>query len=164
MKRNGVPQITAADLADAVRQRMGAYLRSAGGRRIRAFISVGGAAADLGAASKPLPTGIVDRRVSQLPNPSVMRAMAEQGAVLVNFLDPVRLAYRYRFPVAPVPLPPLARGRMFIEKKYPVGLAVAFALVIVALLFVVIEFDLDFYVRRALGLKPRPVMGEWMGG
>jgi len=43
---------------------------------------------------------------------------------------------------------------MFVEKRYPVNLAVLFAVVIIALLFIVIEIDLDYYVKRLLHRSP----------
>jgi len=156
--RNRVPLLAPQSLSEAVAQRMDAYQRAAQGRPIRAFINVGNGAANLGESNKPLPTGLVDKRPAQLPNPSVVRAMAEQGATIINFSDITRLAYRYRFPVAPLPMPALAKGRMFAEKKYPVNLAVIFTVLIVVLLFGVIEIDVDYYARRVLGMRPRDGM------
>jgi poly-gamma-glutamate system protein len=158
--RNKVELLLPKSLDEAVARRMEIYRREAGGRPIRAFVNVGNAVANLGAELKPPATGVLDKRPVQLPNPSVIRSMAEQGAQIINLLDASRLAYRYRFPVAPVPLPTLAKGRLFVERKYPVGLALVFAIVIIGLLFVVIEFDLDFYVRRLLGLPP--VLGAFV--
>jgi poly-gamma-glutamate system protein len=152
--RNGVPAILPQSLEDAVSQRMTIYRREAGMSPIRAFINVGNAVANLGETEKPLPTGVVERRPGELPNPSVVRAMAEGGATIINLYDVNRLAYRYKFPVAPIPMPPLAKGRMFVEKRYPVNLAVLFAVVIIALLFIVIEIDLDYYVKRLLHRSP----------
>jgi poly-gamma-glutamate system protein len=154
VSRNKVARLSADSLAEAVSRRMEIYRREAAGRPIRMFINVGNAAANLGEGARPPATGLLDKRPEQLPNPSVIRAMAELGVPVINLLDVSRLAYRYRFPVAPIPLPALAKGRLFVERKYPVGLALAFAIVIIALLFVVIRFDLDFYVRRMLGLPP----------
>ena len=133
---------------------MGIYQREAQGRKIRTFINVGSAVANLGEGMKPLPTGRISRRPEQLPEPSVIRAMAEKGVAIINLTDVALLAYRYRFPVAPIPLPALAKGRLFVERKYPVGLALAFAVVIVVLLFFVIEYDLDYYRRRLFGQVP----------
>jgi len=154
VSRNKVALLSSDSLAEAVTRRMEIYRREAAGKPIRAFINVGNAAANLGEESRPPATGVLDKRPEQLPKPSVIRAMAEQSAQVINLLDVSRLAYRYRFPVAPVPLPALAKGRLFLERKYPVGLALAFAVIIVLLLLVVIRFDLDFYVRRVLGLPP----------
>jgi poly-gamma-glutamate system protein len=154
VSRNKVALLSADSLAEAVTRRMEIYRREAAGKPIRAFINVGNAAADLGEESRPPATGVLDKRPEQLPNPSVIRAMAEQGVPVINLLDVSRLAYRYRFPVAPIPLPALAKGRLFVERKYSVSLALVFAVIIVLLLLVVIRFDLDFYVRRMLGLPP----------
>jgi len=158
ISRNGVPRLNPASLDEAVARRMELYSREAQGRRIRAFVNVGSSAANVGEGVRPLPTGRINRRPEQLPAPSVVRAMAEKGAAVINLTDVARLAYRYRFPVAPIPLPALARGRLFVERKYPVGLALAFAVVIVVLLFFVIEYDLDYYLRRLFGRAA--VVGE----
>ncbi len=154
VSRNKVARLSADSLGDAVARRMETYRHEAAGKPIRAFINVGNAVANLGEGAKPPATGVLDKRPEQLPDPSVIRAMTEQGVPVINLLDVNRLAYRYRFPAAPIPLPALAKGRLFVERKYPVGLALAFAIVIIVLLFVVIRFDLDFYVRRMLGLPP----------
>jgi len=151
ISRNGVMRLHAESLGEAVARRMEIYSREAQGRRIRAFVNVGNSVANLGEAAKPLPTGRISRRPEQLPAPSVVRAMAEKGAAIINLTDVPRLAWRYRFPVAPIPLPPLAKGRLFVERKYPVGLALIFTVVIVVLLFFVIEYDLDYYRRRLFG-------------
>lgn len=152
ISRNHVLRLDPESLGEAVTRRMAVYQREAQGARIRAFINVGSAVANLGEATRPLPTGRIDRRPEQLPAPSVVRAMAENGAAIINLNDVPRLAYRYRFPVAPIPLPALAKGRLFVGPKYPVGLALVFAVVVVVLLFFVIEYDLDYHRKRLFGV------------
>jgi poly-gamma-glutamate system protein len=155
--RNRVPPLLPQSLEDAVARRMEIYRREAAGKPIRGFINVGNAVANLGEPDKPLATGVLDRRPAQLPSPSVVRAMAEKGVAIINLTDVPRLAYRFRFPVAPIPLPALAKGRLFVEPRYSVGLALAFAVIIIVLLLLVIEFDLDYYRRRMLGrAQPEP--------
>jgi poly-gamma-glutamate system protein len=149
--RNAIAMAEPASLEHAVKLRVDAYRRTAGSRPIRAYVNVGNAPASIGVSERALPSGIVNRRPADMPSPSVAREMAEQGVRVINLQDIVRLAYNYRFPVAPVPVPPLARGRMFMEKRYPVVWAMVFAAVIVALLLIVIEIDLDYYARRLLG-------------
>ncbi|MEO0108496.1 MAG: poly-gamma-glutamate system protein, partial [candidate division WOR-3 bacterium] len=129
--RNRVRLLRASNLDEAVRARMALYQEAAGGHRYRAFINVGDAPVNIGDDGRPIPTGVVTRSPERMPAKSVARAMAEQGARVVNFRDILRLAYRYRLPVAPVPIPPLAKGRMFTERRYSVPLAALAALVIV---------------------------------
>lgn len=146
--RNRVPLLTAQSPAEAAEQRLMLYRRSAGTGKIRAFVNVGNSTVNLGADPGKVPTGIVDRRAAQLPEPSLVRLFAEQGTTIINLHDVTRLAFRYRFPVAPVPLPPLAKGRLFLEPRYRTELAAIFAAILVVLLFFVIRYDLDYYVRR----------------
>lgn len=87
VSRNKVARLSADSLAEAVSRRMEIYRREAAGRPMRAFINVGNAVANLGEGARPPATGLLDKRPEQLPNPSVIRAMAEQGVPAINLLE-----------------------------------------------------------------------------
>jgi poly-gamma-glutamate system protein len=113
---SGIPVIEATDLVADVRERMAIYQEKAGGRRIAAFVNVGGAWANLGTdpAILELQPGL--DRVKSLPDPSrrgVLFEMAREGIPIVHLLNIKGLVVRYGLPWDPTPLPAVGEGEIY---------------------------------------------------
>lgn len=118
IRRNGIPFIEEEDLQAAVARRLAAYEEAAGGRRIRAFVNIGGTAVNLGESprAQKIPVGL-----QLLPMMDAHRArgvifkMAERGIPIIHLLNIRRLARWYGIPFDPSPLPPLGEGPVFLR-------------------------------------------------
>jgi poly-gamma-glutamate system protein len=75
IRRSGVPELTGGSFADIVRKRMAIYLERARGRPIKAFVNVGGAAANVGQCDQ---SKIIAGIVRRIP------PCAEQGQGLIH--------------------------------------------------------------------------------
>lgn len=71
--------------------------------------------------------------------------IVNSGRPVIHIAKPSRIALDYRLPVAPVPLPEIGKGRLFYERRYSVPLALFFAIVILALLILVIRYEIESY-------------------
>ena len=67
---------------------------------------------------------------------------------VVNLIDINVLAQDNGLGVAPIPLPKPGEGRLYYEYKYSVVIAVVATLILAVILFVVLRFDVDYYLKR----------------
>ena len=136
VKRNEIPLIARKGFSANVRARMEAYTASAGGRRIAAFVNVGGAAYNLGLCADVwrVRSGLVET-LPPCPEESkgVIFRMAETGMPVINLLNVKDLAARYGLPIDPSPLPALGEGAVFRARRFPFA-ALASLLFLVAVL------------------------------
>jgi len=143
--RNSLPEIKTQNLDASIQTRMELYLNSAPADGYRVFINVGGGAAALGGVD--LPSGVIE------PNPHVLnRGVAgeflRRGVPVINFSDINRLARLYNLPIAPIPLPPAGRGKLFYDTRYSVPLAAVLTAVMLILIFIILRLDVDHYRKR----------------
>ena len=104
----GIRLIEEKDLAANVATRMALYAERAAGRRIAAFVNIGGGWANLGTSAEVLAMKPGVASVGDLPpedRRGVVHAMAAAGTPIVHLLDIAQLAAAYRLPWDPVPLP-----------------------------------------------------------
>jgi len=135
----GVDLIDSADLAENVALRVAVYRREARGKRIAAFVSIGGSWANLGTSSAvlSLSPGVPD--VQAFPAEStwgVLHTLAADGVSILHLLNVADLAQEYGLPWDPSPLPaagePMLRdasstaslGLAMASSVYALGLAI----------------------------------------
>lgn len=114
IRLTGIPVIEEPDLASNVRARMAVYVAGAGGKRIAAFVNVGGSWANMGvdASILELRPGLTE--VKKIPPPEkrgVIQEMASRGVPVVHLLFIRGLAERCSLPWDPVPLPEPGKGK-----------------------------------------------------
>lgn len=157
LDRNRIPFIEVAEELSSIDQRMKIYDDYAGGRRIAAYINVGGSLVSIGEKSakrlyrpglnlKPNPRGIgVD---------SVMMRFLRDGVPVINMSKVVALAERYGMPVEPTELTPAGSGLVFEKREHSRPLVAG---LLVFLLFTVYGLlKLEFGARlTALGGRRR---------
>jgi poly-gamma-glutamate system protein len=153
IERNSLPYLSAETLDRDVQQRMEIYQRHAAGRRIGAYVNVGGAIASNGPAEEgrwigpgltlKLPAGAVTED-------SAMSRFADAGIPVINLVDMYDLAPEFGLPWRPRTLPPVGEGRAYGHLRYNRPLAgVTLAVIIGGLLIAA-------YLRRRSGLcSPR---------
>lgn len=84
----------------------------------------------------------------RLKGTSVAKAIAERGVPIVNLVEFEKLAHKYGLPIAPIPLPPVGEGKLYHKTVYSVPLASVFIVIIIAILIVVVTFDVEHIIRR----------------
>jgi poly-gamma-glutamate system protein len=143
--RSGLEEISGQNLDESVRSRMDFYLGSLPGERFGAFINVGGGAAALGGVD--LPSGIIEPNQNIL-NRGVAGEFLRRGVPVINFSDISHLARLNNLPLAPIPLPPAGRGKLFYEFRYSVLLASIFAGIMLIIIFIILRLDVDHYLKK----------------
>ena len=150
IKRNGILKIIADSLVEQVEQRLNIYQLSEADRRssfkLAAFVNIGYSVSNLGDIQSTPSTGIISRRNNKVIESSVIGKMVAKRIPVINILDVNRLAERYSLPIAPLPLPKVGKGRLFMEPRYSVQLAIVMVVLIIIALFFVIRFDLEYYL------------------
>lgn len=115
IRASGLPVIEEPDLASNVRARMAVYETGASGRRIAAFINIGGSWANMGVDSSILELRPGLTEVKMIPPPEkrgVIQEMASRGVPVVHLLFVRGLAERCGLPWDPVPLPKPGGGEV----------------------------------------------------
>ena len=116
MEVSGIPIIRESDLGLNVEARMQLFEKSAGGKKIKAFINIGGSWANMGLDSSVLELRPGLARIRRLPlceKRGVIFEMAERGVPVIHLLYIKGLAERYGLSWDPVPLPDPGKGRVY---------------------------------------------------
>jgi poly-gamma-glutamate system protein len=115
IRASGLPVIEEPDLAANVRVRMAVYAAGAAGKRIAAFINIGGSWANMGVDASILELRPGLSEVKRIPPPEkrgVIQEMASRGVPVVHLLFIRGLAERCGLPWDPVPLPEPVAGEI----------------------------------------------------
>jgi poly-gamma-glutamate system protein len=97
IRRSGVPELTGGSFADIVRKRMAVYLEGARGRPIKAFVNVGGAAANVGQCDQSKITAGIVRRIPpcQEQGQGLIHQFLRMRVPVIHLLQVQRLARTY---------------------------------------------------------------------
>lgn len=109
------------------------------GRRVAAFVNVGGAPANLGNCPRAsrIPVGLQLRPMTCFhPERGVIFLMAELGMPIIHLLNVREVAGDYGLPFDPIPLPQIGEGRIYLESRHPVKFVfLSLALIFLTLLW-----------------------------
>jgi poly-gamma-glutamate system protein len=108
IRLTGLPVIEEPDLASNVRARMAVYETGAAGKRIAAFVNIGGSWANMGVDPSILELRPGLTEVNKIPpreKRGVIQEMASRGVPVIHLLFIRGLAERCGLPWDPVPLP-----------------------------------------------------------
>jgi poly-gamma-glutamate system protein len=114
IRLSGIPFLNEPNLSKNVDQRMRIYLGASFGKRIAAFVNIGGSYADMG--TNPLILKLEPGVNRQMTIPSeekthgVVFAMAKRHIPVIHLLHIKGLALRYGLPWDPMPLPSISDG------------------------------------------------------
>lgn len=146
IERNNIPKLTGSSLGERIEQRFSLYWQKRGLKRIVAFVNIGNCVTNIGDLLAKTKTGIITRPNNEVVEPSVIAKMLANKVPVINILDVNRLAEKYSLPIAPSPLPKIGTGRLFSLPRYSVYLALVMIGIILVILFLVIRYDLEFYL------------------
>lgn len=140
--RNGVPMIEARNLDEIIEIKMEKFLSTGD---IKAFINVGERTTAL--AGLVQDAGLVKPYSIKTGNGLIAR-FSQKGVPVINLIDINALAQENGLGVAPIPLPKPGEGRLYYEYKYSVVIAIVATFILAVILFVVLRFDVDYYLKR----------------
>lgn len=143
--RNQVEFINSEDLDTNIKKRLDYYFAKG---RIKLFINIGKSIANMGENRALLSSGIIKNKPKKMSGNSVVQLMIEKKIPVINITDVNKIALRYGLPVAPVPLPVMGKGKLFLENRLSQTLAIIFTFVIIIVLFFVIRYDLEYYLTK----------------
>lgn len=116
IRRSGLPVVEEPDLERNVRLRVGLYMQAASGRRIGAFVNIGGSWANIGTDASVLRVAPGLARVAEIPpagSRGVLQEMASRGIPVIHLLNIKGLAAVHGLPWDPSPLPRPGEGALY---------------------------------------------------
>jgi poly-gamma-glutamate system protein len=140
--RNNVPMIEARNLDEIIEKKMERF--GAPGKA-KVFINTGEHPTAL--AGLVADRGLV-KPYSIKTGSGLIARFSQAGVPVINLIDINTMAQDNGLDVAPIPLPKPGEGRLYYEYKYSVAIAVLATLILAVILFVVLRFDVDYYMKR----------------
>ena len=140
--RNNVLLLEAGNLDEIIDEKMEIY--NAEGR-IKAFVNVGEKTTAL--VGSEATTGFIRPRALRAGRGTIAQ-FSSRGIPVINLIDIDELAETYDMPAAPIPLPRPGEGRLYYEYRYSVTFAIFATVILVVILFIVLRFDVDYYLKR----------------
>lgn len=119
--RNQLQLIKAAEMVEAIDERMRIYRERAKGQTIKAYINVGGGLISVGGTEgkKVYRPGLnLQAPRGALQVDCVMTRFMRQGTPAINLVQVNELAEQYELPLAPDSLPPIGEGSAFVKREY----------------------------------------------
>ena len=144
---NNIQILDANDLGEAIQKRIEIYTKNG---LPKVLINIGGGSAALGGMT--ITTGFIKPRQIKLGK-GLIAQFSQMGVPVINLEDISNLAEKYRLPLAPIPLPRVGEGSLYYEMKYSVNQAILYTIILVVLLFFILRFDIDYYLRKGLRKK-----------
>jgi poly-gamma-glutamate system protein len=137
IERNGLEQLDSSTYDKSLEQRMMIYDKQAAGKKVKAYINVGGGTVSVG---RSLGKHLYHSGLNLEPPPgaadidSVMTAFAKRDAAVIHLSGIRDLAIAYGFPQAPTTLPKVGKGNVYGQPQYNRWIAAAMLVVILAVL------------------------------
>jgi poly-gamma-glutamate system protein len=133
------------DLESNITKRIALYQSNGA---MKAFVNIGRSAANIGEHRLQLNSGLINIKPKSLNGNYLVLQMLDNKIPVINITDANRVARKYGLPVAPMPMQPVGRGRLYTEEKFSSTLAIIFSLLIILLLYFVIRYDLEYYLSK----------------
>jgi len=140
--RNDIPLLDAENFDEIIEQKMEQYTVKG---EIRCFINVGEKTTALAGSEADI--GLIRPRTIRTGN-GLIAQFSKMGIPVVNLMNLNGLAEEYDLAIAPIPLPKPGEGRLYYEYKYSVTFAIIATVILVIILFIILRFDIDYYLKR----------------
>jgi len=142
IERNDVQLVRENDLAGNIKNKMKVYQDSY--KKYDAYVNIGGGLSSIGSSiNGRLITDGYHRNIhnNNIPRKGTMFEFAQNGTPIIHLADISGIARSYELPQAPVPVPEVGIGRIFVDERYNVSIAIIALIILCALISVVIFFD-----------------------
>jgi len=119
VERSGLPLIYEETFLQSVEKRLELYDRYANGEKIKLFVNVGGASANIGICldASRIPNGLTQRLSPPETCPhaekGVIFRMAEKEIPIIHLLNVKWFAAKYGLPIDSIPLPEIGKGAVY---------------------------------------------------
>jgi poly-gamma-glutamate system protein len=140
--RNNVQLVQGKDLDDNIKLKMKIYHDKY--QKYDAYVNIGGGLSSIGSSiNGRLISDGYHRHIqnNNIPRKGTMFEFSKNLTPIIHLADIERIARIYDLPEAPVPLPQVGSGKIFVDERYNVTFAIIALAVIIALITVVIFFD-----------------------
>ena len=124
IRQAGLPVVEGPDLERDVARRTRLYMEAASGRKIGAFVNIGGSWANIGTDASVLRVAPGLTRVTEIPpagSRGVLQEMATRGVPVIHLLNIKGLAVAHGLPWDPSPLPRPGEGDLYARPERLVG-------------------------------------------
>jgi poly-gamma-glutamate system protein len=140
LRGSGLPTLEGPELERDVARRVALYREAASGRRLGAFVNIGGSWANIGTDASVLHVGPGLAKVAGIPAASergVLHEMAKAGVPVVHLLNIKGLAAAHGLPWDPVPLPGPGEGALYARSgNIPLKAGILFGIYALAAVFI----------------------------
>jgi poly-gamma-glutamate system protein len=129
IRRAGLPVVEGPTLERDVERRVRIYFEGASGRRIGAFVNIGGSWANIGTDPSVLRVAPGLARVPEIPpagSRGVLQEMASRGVPVIHLLNIKGLAAAHGLPWDPSPLPRPGEGDLYARPERLIGALAVF--------------------------------------
>ncbi len=140
--RNDVRLFDAASLDEVIQQKMDAYTSRGA---VKVFVNAGESTTALAGAD--VGSGLIRPRTIRTGQ-GMIAQFSRMGIPVINLVDMNQLAQAYHLPLAPIPLPDAGEGRLYYEYRYSVTIAIIALVILITILFIVLRYDIDYYLKR----------------
>ncbi len=144
IERNGIKLIEEEHLEQSIEKRLQFYDEASNGKPIKAYINIGGGIASLGAT---INGGLIKSGLNKniamknFPVRGAIIRMAQRGIPIIHLLNIRILQAKYGLPSNPMPLPEPGTGKIFINQKYNMKIALLVAFILLSIIMYVIYQD-----------------------
>jgi poly-gamma-glutamate system protein len=165
IERNGVRFLESTNKKQNIDERMAIYREFSEGKRIAAYVNVGGGIRSVGSVrGKRLYQPGLNRNPSPdaLRIESVMSRFAREGVPVIHMVLMERLAERYELTKSPQAMPIIGQGTIFVRIGYNLYLTVAMIVILVCTLYIFLRRDIGFRIFGARRIHHAPKHPEPM--
>ncbi len=149
IKRNGVRLIEEKTPKENIDKRIDIYKEFSQGKRIAAYVNVGGATVSVGSPkAKRIYQPGLNRKAppGALSVDSVMSRFAKQDIPVIHMVYIDKLAERYGIPKGPTTIPSIGDGDIFIKETYNRYLAGVLLIFLISILYLFLRRDIGFRI------------------
>lgn len=163
---NGIRYLRVKNYKDSLEQRMSVYREEAIGKKIKAYINIGGGTTSVGTnLGKHLFIPGINTRVpvGGIGIDSVMGRFAQEGVPVIHITQIETIAKGYGFPLQPKTMPSVGEGKIFVSEEYNKPLAASALGMILFVTYVLVRLDWGFRlfpgtIGREPNSKPEPMI------
>ncbi len=141
IRNSGLAIVDEPDLERNVGRRVRLFREAAAGRRVGAFVNIGGSWANIGTDASVLRVAPGLARVAEIPPPGsrgVLQEMAATGVPVIHLLNIKGLVAAHGLPWDPSPMPRPGEGDLYTRRERLVGAVAAFCSLYVCLALIVL--------------------------
>ena len=165
MKRSGLSPLEFETTKENIDERMAYYQKSAGEKRIAAYINVGGGTVSVGS--------VVGKRLFSpglnLKPPKGMKDIdgviirfAREGVPVIHMVYIDKLVEKYGLPESPLVMPSVGEGQIFFKTEYNQYLAAAILVILLFVLYAFLKLDIGYRIFGSKRMTQTPKHPEPM--